>query len=99
MAELLEDRVFAPAPLTRQDALALIGRLKSQALLDGFRGAPAVDRDALAAILVCLAQLGLASPQILEIDINPLIVADGRPVAVDATIILQKTSHLVGQRT
>ncbi len=97
MAELLEDRVFAAAPLTHQDALALIGRLKSQALIDGFRGGQAVDRDALAAILVRLAQLGLASPQVLEIDINPLIVADGRPVAVDATIVLQKASHLFGQ--
>jgi acetyltransferase len=47
-----------------------------------------VDRDALADILVRIGQLGLAYPQIKEIDVNPLIVRNGLPVAVDATIVL-----------
>ena len=88
LAELLQDRVFAVAPLTHDDALALIGKLKPQKLLNGFRGAKAVDRDALADTLVRLLILGEAYPQISEIDINPLIISGGKPVAVDATVII-----------
>ncbi|MBW2429479.1 MAG: acetate--CoA ligase family protein [Deltaproteobacteria bacterium] len=90
LAEVLADSVFAPAPLSPAEAFALIGRLKTQKLLNGFRGFPAVDRDALANILVRLGDLGVAFDQIKEIDINPLIVHEGKPIAVDATIIVEK---------
>ena len=49
----------------------------------------AVDRGALADILVRLGELGAAFDQIKEIDLNPLIVQEGKPVAVDATIIVE----------
>ncbi len=88
MAEVLKDSAFAVAPLTRSDALDLINRLKAQELLDGFRGAPAVDREALSRILVRIGELGCAYPRIREIDINPLILSEGKPVAVDASVIL-----------
>ncbi|MGD8540849.1 MAG: acetate--CoA ligase family protein [Desulfobacteraceae bacterium] len=88
LAEILGDAAFAVAPLSREDALALVGRLKTRQLLDGFRGAPPVDREALAEILVRLGRLMAAFPAIREIDINPLICANGRPLAVDASIIL-----------
>jgi len=89
MAEILSDAVFAPAPLTEEDALQLISRLRGQKLLDGFRGDPPVDRGKLAQILVTLGDAGLTNPRIHEIDINPLIVSkDGGMVAVDATIVL-----------
>ena len=87
MAEILDDAVFGVAPLTHTDALALMGRLKHQKLLDGFRGAKGVDRDALADILCALGDLAMAYPQIKEIDVNPLIVSQGNPIAVDASII------------
>ncbi len=88
--EVLADSVFAAAPINRVEALALIKRLKTQKLLDGFRGFAAVDRDTLADILVRIGELGLAYPQIKEIDLNPLIVSGGKPIAVDATIIIEK---------
>jgi acyl-CoA synthetase (NDP forming) len=88
LTEVIADRVFAAAPLNQSEARALIGRLKTQKLLNGFRGFKAVDRDALADFLVRLGDLGLAVEQIKEIDINPLIVSNGKPIAVDATIIL-----------
>ena len=88
LAEVLNDRVFAVAPVSHGDALALIRRLKSQQLLDGFRGAAALDRDALADVLVRLSALGLAFSGIREVDVNPLIVVDGRPIAVDASVIV-----------
>jgi acetyltransferase len=88
MAEILEDVAFAVAPLSRADALALIDRLKTQPLLNGFRGSTPVDREALAEILVRLGDLMTACPQIREIDINPLICVEGKPVAVDASIFV-----------
>jgi len=89
LAEAFRDTAFAMAPLSKADALGLISRIRGQALLDGFRGMPAVDRDALADILVALGDLGLAHPRIREIDVNPLLVVgpDGM-AAVDATIVL-----------
>jgi len=88
LAEILGDAAFAVAPLSREDALSLVGRLKTRRLIDGFRAAPPVDRAALAEILVRLGRLMAAFPDIREIDINPLICVDGRPLAVDASFIL-----------
>jgi acetyltransferase len=92
LAEAVGDVRFAAAPLTLKEALAVIGRLKGRRLLDGFRGKPPVDREALARILVRLGDLGLACPQIREIDINPIMIREGRPVAVDAAIIRSPAS-------
>lgn len=90
LAEILSDAVFAPAPLTEEDALQLISRLRGQKILDGFRGDPPVDRKKLAHLLITLGDIGLMHPRIHEIDINPLIVSkDGSMVAVDATIVLR----------
>lgn len=88
-AEVLGDTVFAVAPLVMDEALALIFRLKSQKLLDGFRGEAPLDREALARILVQVGQLGVDDKRIREIDINPLIIREGLPVAVDASIVLE----------
>jgi len=93
LAEAFRDTAFAMAPLSKTDARGLISRIRGQALLDGFRGMPAVDRDALADILVALGDLalgdlGLAHPRIREIDVNPLLVGPDGMAAVDATIVL-----------
>jgi acetyltransferase len=88
LVELLADRVFAAAPLTRSEALECIDALKCRPLLDGYRGLPPADRQALSDILVRLGELASAYPRIREIDINPLILDGGRPIAVDATIVL-----------
>ena len=48
LVELLQDTALAPAPVTHDEALALLAQLKGARLLDGFRGMPAVDRDRLA---------------------------------------------------
>ena len=89
MAELFGDAAFAVAPLTHRDALGLIGRIRGQKMLDGFRGAPPVDREEIAWILVALGDIGLAFPRIREIDINPLICGQEWAMAVDATIVLE----------
>jgi acyl-CoA synthetase (NDP forming) len=85
-AEALGDVVFAAAPLTPEDALRAIAGLRSTKLLGAFRGEPLVDRAALASVLVALGRLAVERPDIASIDVNPLIVRDGRPVAVDALV-------------
>jgi acetyltransferase len=88
LTEVLRDTAFAVAPLSMDEALRLIGRIRGQALLAGYRGSPPVEREQLARILVALGDLGLSVPQIREIDINPLLVTGDGLCAVDATIIL-----------
>ena len=85
-AEALGDVAFRVAPLTAVDADELIADLHHQALLGPFRGEPAVDRDALAAVVLGLGQLGAERPDVVAVDVNPLIVAGGTPVAVDALV-------------
>jgi acetyltransferase len=87
-AEALNDTVFGVAPLTLADALAMIDRLKCRPMLDGYRGYDPVDKNALGRILVTLGDLGCAYPDIREIDINPLIMHKGDPVAVDGLVVL-----------
>jgi acetyltransferase len=89
MAEVFSDAAFAVAPLTRREALNLIGHIRGQKLLNGFRGASPVNREEIAGILVALGDLGLSFPRIREIDINPLIIGDQGAAAVDATIVLE----------
>jgi acetyltransferase len=87
--EILEDREFALAPVDHREALDLIGRLKAQRLLNGYRGAAPVNREALADILVRLGRLGCAYPRIREVDINPVMMDGEVPTAVDALIVIE----------
>jgi acetyl-CoA synthetase (ADP-forming) len=86
LAEAVADVALRLVPLTEQDAHELIDDLRTQALLGPFRGEPAVDRDELAAVALALASAAQDRPEIVSADLNPLIVADGRPVAVDALV-------------
>lgn len=87
-AEALKDVVFRLAPLTAADAREMIGEIKSSALLGAFRGLSAVDREALVRTIVALGRLGVECKEIKEIDINPLLIAGDKPVAVDALVVL-----------
>lgn len=85
-AEALADVVFRLVPLSADDADAMIDGLRNQKMLDEFRGEPAIDRKALADVLLGLSKLVEGDPAIVSVDLNPLIVSEGRPVAVDALI-------------
>ena len=87
--EAMKDVSFRVAPLTEDDAREMIGEIRAAKLLDAFRGEKAVDREILVRALVGIGNLGMKHEEIAEIDINPLIVKDGKPVAVDALVILQ----------
>jgi acyl-CoA synthetase (NDP forming) len=84
--EALHDVVFAVAPLDDADAHELLDQIEAKALLGPFRGSPAVDRDALAAIVKAVAQMAHDHPEIREIDVNPVLIDGATPVAVDALI-------------
>ncbi|MEZ5381263.1 MAG: acetate--CoA ligase family protein [Microthrixaceae bacterium] len=88
LAEALGDVVFGPAPLTGADAGALIDRLQTQAVLGEFRGQAAVDREVLVELLCGLGRLADERRDVASVDLNPLIVAEGLPVAVDALVEL-----------
>jgi acyl-CoA synthetase (NDP forming) len=87
LAEAIADVVFRPAPISPIDAHEMIDSLATQSLLGPFRGDASVDRQALAAVLLGLSAAAEAHPEIVSVDVNPLIVrADGTPVAVDALV-------------
>jgi succinyl-CoA synthetase beta subunit len=89
LAEVLDDVTIRVAPLTAFDAMDMMGNIRANKILDAFRGKPPVDRDALAALLMGLGKLGLENDAVSEVDINPIKLMDGKPVAVDALIVLQ----------
>ena len=90
LTEAVADVAFVPVPLDALDAAEAIESLSTQSLLGPVRGEPAVDRDALAAVLLGLGALAGARPDIVSVDVNPLIVVDGRPIAVDALVELER---------
>jgi acyl-CoA synthetase (NDP forming) len=85
LAEAIADVVFRIAPITRVDAFAMIDDLQSQKLLGSFRGEPPLDRESLVQTLLALSDVAL-DPDIASVDINPLIIVDGVPIAVDALV-------------
>lgn len=86
LTEALGDVTFRLVPITRQDALEMIDDLATQRLLGQLRGEAAVDREALVDVLMGLSAAAVADGSIVSVDLNPLIVVDGRPVAVDALV-------------
>ncbi len=88
LVELLQDSALAPAPVTHDQALALLAQLKGARLLDGFRGMAGVDRDALAAVICQVAAFAADHRDaVAEIDVNPLICTGDSIIAVDALIV------------
>jgi len=88
LAEAIDDVVVGLAPVDRDEALAMLGRLRGARLLDGVRGAPAVDLGAVAEVVVAVGRLGFERPDIAAIDVNPLIAGPSGAVAVDALVVL-----------
>jgi acetyl-CoA synthetase (ADP-forming) len=92
LAEAVADVAIRLVPLDRVDAEEMIDDLAMQRLLGAFRGEPAVDRAALADVLLALSAAAAGHPQIVSADLNPLIVVDGKPIAVDALVEIEDGS-------
>ena len=85
-AEVLADTVTLVLPVTTAQVLDAAGRLRLWPLLDGYRGRPKADMQAVADIAVRIGQLMLADDSLDEIEINPVLVRTQGAVAVDALI-------------
>ena len=87
LAEAIGEAVFRLLPASQADCQDIIDDLAIPALLGPLRGEPAVDRDALTATLLGLAEAA-GGDGIQAIDVNPLVIRDGQPVAVDALVVV-----------
>jgi acyl-CoA synthetase (NDP forming) len=67
----------------------MMREIKGHKILDAVRGMKAADTNLLKRMLISLGQLGLDFPDIMEIDLNPVILAGDKPVVVDALIVLK----------
>ena len=90
-AEILGDVRLLAADMTVDAVMAELMRLKSAAILSGYRGAPALDVPALAQLIVTLGQILRGEPSIREVDLNPVILHPmGRGVvALDALMLVE----------
>ncbi len=86
--EVLRDSAVALPPLNRFLALDLISRTRVAKMLDNFRGLPAVDLDALVAVLLKISDLACEIPCVQELDINPLLADEGGVIALDARVLI-----------
>jgi len=86
--EVLNDVSFRVAPLEEWDAMEMMEEIRAKKILENFRGEPAVDRRILAESLIALGRIGLENDSVEEIDVNPLKFRDGKPIAVDALVVL-----------
>jgi acyl-CoA synthetase (NDP forming) len=89
LVELMKDISVRLTPLAREDAAAMIRELKTYPLLEGYRGAPPGDTTALEDVLLRVSALADDIPQIVELDLNPVVVLPHGCTVLDARIRLQ----------
>lgn len=87
--ELLKDVAVRITPITPGEASRMVRSLKTFPLLDGYRGAARADVGALENVLLRVSAMVEAHPEVVEMDLNPLIVHPHGVVAVDARIRLE----------
>ncbi|MEJ2375358.1 MAG: acetate--CoA ligase family protein [Pseudolabrys sp.] len=101
MVETMGDVALSPVPLDRDAALALLARLKGARVFEAHRGMPPADTDALADLMVKLAQFAADHAEdIAEIDLNPVIVhGKGEGVSVVDALIVRRTAQDAARRS
>lgn len=90
LVELLEDVSFRIAPITEYDAKEMIHEIKGFPILDGYRGKPKADINAIVDTLLKISDLVVKHDEIHEMDLNPVFIYDKGLICVDARIILKK---------
>ncbi|MBF0259303.1 MAG: GNAT family N-acetyltransferase, partial [Desulfamplus sp.] len=98
--EVLKDRALGLPPMNRLLARRLMQQTKAYTLLKGYRNRPAADMEQLEEIIIRLSQLLIDFPEIAELDMNPVLIKDGKAIAVDARILVSplatsQSLHLV----
>jgi acetyltransferase len=100
LTELLKDWSIGLPPLNRSLARKLMESTRAYSLLKGYRNRPGANLVLLEEMIIRLSQLVEDFPEVIEVDMNPVIVNEGRPIAVDARVILKSAEvsaplHLV----
>jgi acetyltransferase len=90
--ELIADRALALPPLNARLARELVARTRIHRLLLGYRDRPPVDMEALERALVSLSQLVADVPEIVELDVNPLLADGNGVIALDARVRVERTT-------
>ncbi|MEU9699369.1 acetate--CoA ligase family protein [Streptomyces sp. NPDC047981] len=88
LVEVLKDVTFRLAPVTADEAVSMLDSIRAAEVLRGVRGAPAVDRWALAEQIRRVSRLVADFPEIAEVDLNPVIATPEGAVAADIRVIL-----------
>jgi len=96
--EIFSDRSVALPPLNKFLAKDLIDSTRASKILGEFHNMPAVDKDALKEVLICISEMVCELPWIIEMDLNPLIVDENGAIAADARIVIDHTSGASGDR-
>ncbi len=86
--EVLNDRSLGLPPMNRLLAQRMMQDTKAYSLLKGYRNRPAADIERLEEMIIRLSQLLIDFPDIAELDMNPVLIKNGKPVAVDARILV-----------
>ena len=90
--EVFQDVVFRLAPIGRNEARRMVRSIKGYKLFQGFRGRPKADLEMLEKLMVCMSEMAMNHPEIMEMDINPLLLhAEGNGATVaDCRMILDQ---------
>ncbi|WP_326835663.1 acetate--CoA ligase family protein [Amycolatopsis rhabdoformis] len=88
LVEVLKDVTFRLAPTSEAEALSMVDGIAAAEILNGVRGAEAVDKAALTGIITRLSQLVTDFPQLAEVDLNPVLATAGGATAVDVRILV-----------
>ena len=97
LVEVVHDVSFRVLPISQTAATAMIDEIKSAPILNGFRGSPALDKNALSELLLIVSEVIESYPEIEEMDLNPVMVHDHGIDIADARIILKKETEAASQ--
>ncbi|MGZ4457502.1 MAG: bifunctional acetate--CoA ligase family protein/GNAT family N-acetyltransferase [Nocardioidaceae bacterium] len=84
--DLWEDQTFLMPPLGRHDVRSALEGLRTWPLLNGFRGSRRLDSEAVVSLVCAVARLALERPDVVELDLNPVIVTESGPWCVDSKV-------------
>jgi len=90
-AEVFKDRALGFPPLSERLARRMLESLRSFKLLQGYRGRPGADLDKLIEVMMRFSYLVSDYPEIVELDVNPLLVTHDRVVALDARVVVDRS--------
>jgi acetyltransferase len=95
LVEVLKDVVFRSLPLTEQDARSMLAEIRASNILEGVRGGPPADKEALVKLMLDVSGLCTAFPEIAELDLNPVLAYPKGVAILDARILLEDGSASV----